>query len=89
MLKITNTKVYYEHIKRVVFKTLKKFEDKEPPLGRWKRVEGKSADQRIDWANEDHCGPCGQLKVVKRPFRAVKRPFKVVKRPVKAIVKNT
>ena len=31
------------------------------PLGRWGRERDKAQlDKKIDLANEDHCGPCGQ-----------------------------
>jgi hypothetical protein len=30
----------------------------EPQLGRWKRLDTLSTIQKIDWANEDHCGTC-------------------------------
>ena len=29
-----------------------------PQLGRWKRLDHMSTIQKIDWANEDHCGTC-------------------------------
>lgn len=73
MLKAFGERKYYEHLRKIVYKTIKRFEYKEPPLGRWRRIEGKSADKRIDWANEDHCGPCGQLKVVKEQCKAIKK----------------
>lgn len=29
-------------------------------LGRWHLTEcPKTIDRKVDWANEDHCGPCG------------------------------
>ena len=32
-----------------------------PPLGRWNiEVCNKKLNNKIDRANEDHCGPCGQ-----------------------------
>ena len=31
------------------------------PVGRWKIEKcEKTRDKKIDLANEDHCGPCGQ-----------------------------
>lgn len=31
------------------------------PVGRWKIEKcDKTRDKKIDLANEDHCGPCGQ-----------------------------
>jgi len=36
-------------------------EHKPPPLGRWHMEECPTKmQQKIDLANEDHCGPCGQ-----------------------------
>jgi arginyl-tRNA--protein-N-Asp/Glu arginylyltransferase len=29
-------------------------------LGRWKIEYGKKMTYKVDFANEDHCGPCGQ-----------------------------
>jgi len=31
------------------------------PLGRWNLLYDKRLDSKIDRANEDHCGPCGEL----------------------------
>jgi len=31
-----------------------------PVLGRWSNeIDSKRKNTRIDWANEDHCGACG------------------------------
>lgn len=40
--------------------------DLSKPLGRW-RIENKylQLNQKIDLANEDHCGPCGQYALTK------------------------
>jgi hypothetical protein len=36
------------------------------PLGRWKiEVCNKQINNKIDLANEDHCGPCGQYALNK------------------------
>lgn len=32
-------------------------------LGRWGLIYDNKMDYRIDLANEDHCGPCGELKL--------------------------
>ena len=33
-------------------------------LGRWNTEYcSKKIDTKIDWSNEDHCGPCGQYKL--------------------------
>jgi len=34
-----------------------------PLLGRWNLIYNKTIDYKIDLANEDHCGPCGELKL--------------------------
>ena len=34
-------------------------------LGRWALDEcPKRIDRKVDWANEDHCGPCGHNPVI-------------------------
>ena len=44
----------------------KRFTNKEPKkiLGRW-NIEtcNKRVDRKIDYSNEDHCGPCGLTTV--------------------------
>jgi len=36
------------------------------PLGRWKiDYCTNKMDQKIDLSNEDHCGPCGQYRIMK------------------------
>ncbi len=65
-------------------KIIKIYLDKDTikPLGRW-NIDycNKVMDSKIDLANEDHCGPCGQYSMLKS---AVKKepiykvsPFKV------------
>lgn len=48
------------HIKLLMSKDLPK------PLGRW-NIDycNKKLNQKIDLANEDHCGPCGQYSALK------------------------
>ena len=39
--------------------------DHHKPLGRW-RLEHENKDKldtKIDWSNEDHCGPCGTSSI--------------------------
>jgi hypothetical protein len=38
------------------------------PVGRWRREECPvKTNQKVDWSNEDHCGPCGnQEKYLKK-----------------------
>ena len=41
---------------------IKSFRPKPMPLGRWGKIDSSvSLQNRIDWANEDHCGTCGSL----------------------------
>ena len=33
-------------------------------LGRWNMDDcNKKIDAKVDWANEDHCGPCGNHEI--------------------------
>jgi hypothetical protein len=41
-------------IKKFIPKTLPK------PLGRWNNDCYMKTNKKIDFANEDHCGPCGE-----------------------------
>ncbi len=41
-------------------------EYKQPALGRWRLMHDKCIDYKVDLANEDHCGPCGELKLKAR-----------------------
>jgi hypothetical protein len=60
---------------RFIFKTIKQIIKNEPPriLGRW-NIEycNKKINKKIDLSNEDHCGPCGEYILAKRPNRLVK-----------------
>ena len=39
-------------------------------LGRWKPEYCQiKLDKKIDLANEDHCGPCGNIITQKTPFK--------------------
>ena len=55
-----------------IIKTYSK-EDKKI-LGRW-NIEScsKKLDTKIDLANEDHCGPCGQYAKTKIDFTSLER----------------
>ena len=47
--------------KRVQFSCTPKY------LGRWQLTTcPRSIDNKIDWSNEDHCGPCGERIVMKK-----------------------
>ena len=39
------------------------------PLGRW-NIEtcNKKINKKVDFANEDHCGPCGNINLVSKPL---------------------
>ena len=55
-------------MKKIV-KLISIFSKKEEPkkLGRWKiETCNKKMDNKVDLANEDHCGPCGQYAVTKK-----------------------
>lgn len=48
---------------RKLFDTIRKFitPNEKKVLGRWNTEYcAKKIDTKIDWSNEDHCGPCGQ-----------------------------
>lgn len=44
---------------------LKYLKKKEIPLGRWRNNKTNNEIKRsIDYANMDHCGPCGSIKLL-------------------------
>jgi hypothetical protein len=48
-------------IRAIIARISRTFDYKQPrPIGRWQNdyCEIKTA-KKIDWSNEDHCGPCG------------------------------
>ena len=55
---------------RFIIKTIKNVIKTEPPriLGRW-NIDycKKKMNKKIDLSNEDHCGPCGEYILAKRP----------------------
>jgi hypothetical protein len=55
---------------RFIVKTIKMIIKNEPPkiLGRW-NIDycNKKMNKKIDLSNEDHCGPCGEYILTKRP----------------------
>jgi len=54
-------------VKNAEFMSFGMFKTHKPPqLGRWNLMHDKSIDYKVDLANEDHCGPCGELKLKKR-----------------------
>jgi len=46
---------------QIFVKIRKRFEHKPLPLGRWNIIYDERVKHRVERANEDHCGPCGQL----------------------------
>ena len=56
-------------------------EHKPPPLGRWNIEECPTKmTQKIDLANEDHCGPCGQYAIEQLEKKVESRLREVEKR---------
>ena len=54
---ITIYKTYFRNIFKKMFST-----SKNVPLGRWTiTYDNKQLDQKVYYANHDHCGPCGYL----------------------------
>uniref|UniRef100_A0A6C0CL99 Uncharacterized protein n=1 Tax=viral metagenome TaxID=1070528 RepID=A0A6C0CL99_9ZZZZ len=48
---------YFQNFQK---KLSKYFQSNIISLGRWNTVYcTKSINRKVDWANEDHCGPCG------------------------------
>lgn len=46
-----------KHIKTVIVSAIKG--SQKTPLGRWSIYKNKNTNLVVDYANEDHCGPCG------------------------------
>jgi hypothetical protein len=60
------------YIMRTVLRVLRniKFGNDAKPLGRWSiDTSNTIRNQKIDLANEDHCGSCGEYIVSKLPLR--------------------
>ena len=53
----------------IINNLLKKFKSNAKPLlGRWNIEQcDKRVNRKIDWSNEDHCGPCGRNILNKLP----------------------
>ena len=53
----------FNHIKTIVKDKVIRFffSDFHKPLGRWGLMHEnqENINKKIDWSNEDHCGPCG------------------------------
>lgn len=49
------------------------FPKEKPVLGRW-AIDYcyDKMNHKIDWSNEDHCGPCGQRPVMSSPPMSTK-----------------
>ena len=60
----------YKGTMRFIIKTIKNVIKNDPPriLGRW-NIDycKKKMNKKIDLSNEDHCGPCGEYILAKRP----------------------
>ena len=55
---ITIYNMYFRNIFKKMFST----SNKNVPLGRWTiTYDNKQLDQKVYYANHDHCGPCGNL----------------------------
>ena len=58
---------------RIGTRFIRAFEpDKPLPLGRWNLVYDERMSHRVERANEDHCGPCGQLYLKQQTQPVVK-----------------
>ena len=57
---LTNKVIYKQWLLSRPFLWSKVFTHPPPILGRWgiEKCHTK-IDKKVDWANEDHCGPCG------------------------------
>ena len=42
---------------------------KSNPLGRWNNDCHLKTNKKIDFSNEDHCGPCGQLLISNKDIK--------------------
>lgn len=51
-------RITFSHIKNICSSLFKK--DKITPLGRWSVNKNKNHNLIVDYANEDHCGSCGE-----------------------------
>lgn len=46
-------------------------------LGRWKLdYSKKQIDSKVDWANEDHCGPCGNIPILNEKPKYNSKPVR-------------
>lgn len=60
---------------RIGTRFIRAFEQDKPlPLGRWNLVYDERMLHRVERANEDHCGPCGQL-YLKQPTQPVVKVY--------------
>lgn len=60
--KIFTTPITYKNIKNINFINIK-----PNPLGRWNvKNSDETINLKIDLANEDNCGPCGQYSVINK-----------------------
>lgn len=63
--------MFFRTIRYVQKIVLKRFQQMPLPLGRWGRIDcPKQVDNKVDWSNEDHCGPCGEKVLVKKKYES-------------------
>jgi len=58
---------YSSNMMKNIVTFIKRFAKTEPKiLGRWNIDQTpKQINSKVDWSNEDHCGPCGQYSIDK------------------------
>jgi hypothetical protein len=59
---------------RYLLRILNHFKPKEipKPVGRWNNECNIKTNKKIDFSNEDHCGPCGENLLFKDKFKETK-----------------
>jgi hypothetical protein len=63
-------------------------EEPTRPLGRWNMESCPTkTTQKIDWSNEDHCGPCGQYALEKLEKKLDER-IKEIENTTKELLKK-
>lgn len=63
--------MFFRTIRYVQKIVLKRFQQMPLPLGRWGHIScPKQVDNKVDWSNEDHCGPCGEKVLAKKKYES-------------------
>jgi hypothetical protein len=59
---------------KYLLRILNHFKPKEilKPVGRWNNECNIKTNKKIDFSNEDHCGPCGENLLSKDKFKEIK-----------------